>query len=70
MLVLSRKSGQGIKLCLAGVDVELSVIRVAGNRVQIGLTAPNSVKILRSELAQVLASETTLRCLGAKAVVR
>lgn len=54
MLVLSRKSGQGIQMIIAGMNIELSVIQIAGNRVKIGLAAPDCVGILRSEL--VLAS--------------
>ena len=57
MLVLSRKSGQGIHLSVAGLDVELSVIRISGNRVQIGFAAPSSVNILRSELSSTVAKE-------------
>ncbi len=50
MLVLSRKLGQSIKLSSVGLELELTVIRIAGNRVQVGLTAPSCVKILRGEL--------------------
>ena len=57
MLVLSRKSGQGIHLSVAGLDVELSVIRISGNRVQIGFAAPSSVNILRSELSSTVTKE-------------
>jgi len=58
MLVLSRKSGQGIHLSVAGLDVELSVIRISGNRVQIGFAAPSSVNIFRSELPSTVTKET------------
>ena len=50
MLVLSRKSGQGIQMTIAGMSIELTAIQIAGNRVKIGLAAPDSVSILRSEL--------------------
>lgn len=50
MLVLSRKSSQGIQMIIAGMNIELSVIQIAGNRVKIGVAAPDSVSILRSEL--------------------
>ncbi len=57
MLVLSRKSGQSIKLSSGGLEVELTVIRIVGNRVQVGVTAPSCVKILRSELVPSLSTD-------------
>ncbi len=50
MLVLSRKAGEQI---LIGNDVRLTVVAVKGNRVTIGIDAPKSVKIERSEIAKV-----------------
>ena len=47
MLVLSRKVGEEI---LVGDHVRIVVHRIAGNRVTIGVTAPQQVRILRSEL--------------------
>lgn len=47
MLVLSRKSGQQI---IIGDDVVVSILQVAGNRVRIGIDAPESVHIIRGEL--------------------
>lgn len=49
MLVLSRKVGQTI---VVGNDIELVVTRVSGNRVTVGVQAPDDVKILRGELSQ------------------
>lgn len=37
MLVLSRKLGQSIKLSSGGMELELTVIRIAGNRVQVSV---------------------------------
>lgn len=48
MLVLSRKVDQQITI---GDDITLTVIRVDGNRVRIGISAPRDVRILRGELA-------------------
>jgi carbon storage regulator CsrA len=47
MLVLSRKDGQQIVI---GDDVVVSILRIAGNRVRIGIKAPESVRIVRGEL--------------------
>lgn len=47
MLVLSRKVGE--TLVIDG-NVRLTVVRVSGNRVAIGIEAPDDVRILRGEL--------------------
>lgn len=47
MLVLSRKQGQTIRI---GDSVEMVVIKVHGNRVQLGFTAPPDVAIHREEV--------------------
>ena len=51
MLVLSRKAGQELVI---GDDVRVTVTRVAGNRVTIGISAPPEVRIVRGELEQVV----------------
>lgn len=48
MLVLSRKVNDRIRI---GDDIELIVVRVAGDVVRIGISAPSNVKILREEIA-------------------
>jgi carbon storage regulator len=48
MLVLSRKEGEKI---LIGDGVVLTINRIAGNRVAIGIEAPRSVRVVRGELA-------------------
>lgn len=48
MLVLSRKADQEI---LIGDDIKIMVVRVDGNRVRIGITAPDDVAIRRREVA-------------------
>lgn len=47
MLVLSRKIGETI--CI-GQDVTISVVKISGNRVRIGIEAPTDVDVLRGEL--------------------
>jgi carbon storage regulator len=48
VLVLTRKCGEAI--VLPGYDVTVSVIKVAGRRVKLGVSAPNRVAIRREEL--------------------
>lgn len=47
MLVLSRKEDE--RLVING-NIEVSVVRIQGNRVQLGVSAPKDVKVLRGEL--------------------
>ena len=49
MLVLSRKIGEKLVI---GDDITVEVVRIKGNRITLGLTAPANVKILRSELRE------------------
>jgi carbon storage regulator len=48
MLVLSRKPGEKVVL---GNNITVTVLEVVGNRVRIGIEAPEDVRILRGELA-------------------
>ncbi len=47
MLVLSRKVGEELVI---GDNVRVVVFRVTGNRVTLGIEAPNDVRIVRVEL--------------------
>ena len=47
MLVLSRKLSQQI---LIGSDIAITVVRIEGNHVRVGIEAPAGVSILRDEL--------------------
>ena len=46
MLVLTRKLGQSIMI---GDRVEVQVLSVAGEKVRLGITAPEDVSIFRNE---------------------
>ena len=47
MLVLSRRESQRIQL---GDSIVVTVVRVRGDRVRLGIEAPSSVRVLRGEL--------------------
>lgn len=49
MLVLSRKPNESVVI---GGDIEVTVVEVRGNHVKLALSAPDSVRILRAELAE------------------
>ncbi len=46
MLVLTRKIEEGVKI---GPDIEVRILHVKGNKVRLGIIAPNNLVILRSE---------------------
>ena len=48
MLVLSRKPGE--KLVIDN-NITITVLEVIGNRVKVGVAAPDDVRVLRGELA-------------------
>jgi carbon storage regulator len=47
MLVLSRKESQRIRL---GDDIVVTIVKISGDKVRIGIEAPTSVLVLRDEL--------------------
>jgi len=49
MLILSRKVGE--KLVIDG-NITVEVVRIQGNRITLGIVAPQEVKVLRGELDQ------------------
>ncbi len=48
MLVLTRKPSEQI---LIGKDITVTIVRIDGNKVRIGIEAPGNVTITRRELA-------------------
>lgn len=50
MLVLSRKSGQSIRI---GEDIEITAVRIGPNTVRIGINAPDDLNIVRTELIEL-----------------
>lgn len=54
MLVLTRRSGQSIRI---GANVEVRVVRIEGDRVVLGITAPRHVAVVRAELVEQVSGE-------------
>ena len=48
MLVLTRKADEQI---LIGDDIKITLVRVRGNSVRIGIDAPKNIRVVRGELA-------------------
>jgi Carbon storage regulator (could also regulate swarming and quorum sensing) len=55
MLVLSRRESQRIRL---GDSIVITVVRVSGDRVRLGIEAPPDVLVLRGELDEYPAGES------------
>lgn len=55
MLVLTRKNGESIKI---GKDITVTVLGVDKGRVRLGFEAPESVRILRTELESYAETDT------------
>ena len=49
MLVLSRKESEKV---LLGDDIVLTIVRLSGDRVRLGIEAPTDMLILREELGE------------------
>ena len=47
MLVLSRKSMERIQI---GDNIVVTVLEIRGNRIQIGISAPRDIHVIRAEL--------------------
>jgi len=57
MLVLSRKQNERIRV---GDSVVVTVVRVSGDKVRIGIDAPANVRVLRDELDDELLGDVEL----------
>ena len=59
MLVLSRKPGERIHI---GAGITVTVVQVVGDRIKLGIEAPEQIRILRGELCphQETASRLTV----------
>ena len=50
MLVLTRQAGESIRI---GENIEITVLEVRAGAVKIGIAAPRSVRVFRSELESI-----------------
>jgi len=57
MLVLSRKEAERIRL---GDSIVVTVVRVSGDKVRLGIDAPPNIVVLREELEPLPVADATL----------
>ncbi len=60
MLVLGRKKNEQIHI---GRDITITLLKVKGNTVYLGVAAPREVRVLRHELVETVSSELQLAAL-------
>lgn len=53
MLILSRKLGQAIMI---NDEIELVITEISGDKVKVGIVAPQDIKVLRKELYLTMVS--------------
>ena len=54
MLILTRRVGESVMI---GEDVTITVLRVKGNQVRLGVNAPRTVSVQREEIFERIKSE-------------
>jgi carbon storage regulator len=54
MLILTRKSGEGIRI---GEDIRIVIVEVKGNHVRIGIDAPKDMQVHRDEVYEKIRQE-------------
>lgn len=56
MLILTRREGESV---LIGDEVTITVLRVKGNQVRLGVNAPKNVAVQREEISERVRAEVT-----------
>ncbi len=54
MLILTRKSGEGIRI---GEDIRFVILEIKGNQVRIGIEAPKNTQVHRDEIYEKIKDE-------------
>jgi len=61
MLVLTRKSGESIRIA---DDIVVKIIEIGKNRIRVGIDAPPDVSVLRNEVYEQIQQENILSSRG------
>ena len=56
MLILTRREGESV---LIGDEVTITVLRVKGNQVRLGVNAPKNVSVQREEISERVRADVT-----------
>lgn len=61
MLALTRKLNQSIKI---GENIQITVVKIKGDRVKLGISAPNDVEIVRDDAVKKERTNKKSGCCG------
>ncbi len=61
MLILTRRVGDSLKI---GDDVSVTILRVKGDQVRLGIDAPDTISVLREEVVERLKQEAAAAASG------
>jgi carbon storage regulator len=61
MLILTRRVGDSLKI---GDDVSVTILRVKGDQVRLGIDAPDTISVLREEVVERLKQEAAAASSG------
>jgi len=64
MLVLSRKVGE--KVVLPDVEMTVTVLKINGNKIQLGFAAPDGIAVHRAEVWQRISELVNCHAVGAQ----
>ena len=67
MLILTRKSGEGIRI---GDAITLRIIEIRGNQVRLGVEAPRNVSVHREEIYELIKEQNTIAALSSPATLQ
>ena len=57
MLILTRKSGEGVRI---GDAITLKIIEIRGNQVRLGVDAPKNISVHREEIYELIRQQNEL----------
>lgn len=57
MLILTRKSGEGIRI---GDSITLRIIEIRGNQVRLGIEAPKNISVHRDEIYELIRQQNEM----------
>lgn len=61
MLVLTRKLSEGI---LIGDNIKITVVGIEGDRIKLGIDAPQTISVIREELIVAVGQENRMAALS------
>ena len=57
MLILTRRSGEGINI---GEEIKITILEIKGNQVRVGIQAPRNIVVHREEIYQLIKRQNNL----------